>query len=199
MNAEDVLKKLQDLGVPAEVITVVQEKVSSGADLLGDIQSQGIQATLAQYGVDTSKLPNIDLTEVTGVAQDMLGIKDTDGDGKTGFAEVTETAEQFVAQTGLADEATQVKNIVSEARGIDTDGDGKTGLAEAADQAKDLASNVASQVQNSEIAQQAQAKIADIAQSDAVVQAKEMAGNIASDAGEKAQGFFSKVKSFFGV
>lgn len=108
MNATLVLEKLKSLGVPADTIDAIEQKLDSG--MLGDIQTLGLKGALDKNGIDTSKLPDIGLDDVKNFGAELMG-KDVDGDGKTGLAEVVDTAQDAFAKvkdSGLADKVKDV-------------------------------------------------------------------------------------------
>jgi hypothetical protein len=199
-----VLDKLVALGVPQSVIDSLQAKFGDG--LIDEIQKNGLKAVAEKAGIDPASIPDIDFShlmdmkdQAMGVAADMMGKADTDGDGKTGLAEVADTAEDLADKAGLGDVLDKAKDVVAEARGVDADGDGKTGVMEAVGQAQEALADVKDTVMNSAVGE----KVADLAGNakDAVMSTE--AGAKLASAAEgmtgQAGGLLAKIKSFFGV
>ncbi len=89
MNTTDLLAKLQEIGLPADIISMISDKIASGTDILGQIQEFGLEGMLTNLGVDISSLTNVDFGAFGSVAE-VFG-QDIDGDGMTGTAEIADT------------------------------------------------------------------------------------------------------------
>jgi hypothetical protein len=188
------------------MIDTLQAKFGDG--LVGEIQKNGLKAVAEKAGIDISNLnlPDMDFShlmdmkdQAMGVAADMFGKADTDGDGKTGLAEVADTAQALADKVGLGNVLDKAKDVVAEARGVDINGDGKSGITGAVGQAKETLADVQDTVMNSAVG----GKVADLAGNakDAVMNT-EAGAKIASAAEGvtgQAGGFLGKIKSFFGV
>ena len=92
-----LVEKLAALGIPTDMISTLEEKY--GSDLIPQIQTLGLQWVAEKAGLDTSKLPDIDMIQLLSLRSELMGT-DIDGDGKTGMSEVLDTATDLLGSTG---------------------------------------------------------------------------------------------------
>lgn len=97
MNATELLTKLQDMGLPADIVSKISEKIDSGVDVMGQLQSQGLEGMLSGMGVDLSALKNIDMSSF-GAVSELFG-HDADGDGVTGVSEVANSIKDTISSS----------------------------------------------------------------------------------------------------
>jgi hypothetical protein len=201
-----ILDKLVSAWVPQSVIDTLSAKFGDG--LIDEIQQNGLKVVAEKAGIDLSSinLPDIDFSglmemkdQAMGMAADVMGKTDTDGDGKTGLAEVTDTLGDIADKAWLGGVVDAAKDIVAEARGVDVDGDGKTGLAEAAGQAKEAVAEIKEAVASSPVGE----RVADLAgdAKDAVMNTEiwSKMADVAENVTDQGGGFLAKLKSFLGV
>ncbi len=186
---DELVKKLAGLGVPADVLTGLKEKL--GDNFVTDIQSLGLKGAAKKAGIDVSALPDIDLTAIKNFGSELLGT-DVDGDGKTGIAEALDTAKDLASKVDVASMKKEATSIVQEALGKDVDGDGKTGLGDAVNNMKETLSK-------NETVQQATEKVSEMKDAVASSEVGQKATEMGGQALAAGQGLFGKIKSFFGA
>jgi hypothetical protein len=82
-----ILAKLTAAGIPADVVSALQEKFG---DTLGtELATNELGAVVSKLGLDTSSLPDVDFGDLLGAFSEFRGV-DADGDGKTGIMEAVE-------------------------------------------------------------------------------------------------------------
>lgn len=107
MNTTDILNKLSEMGLPADIVSQISEKIASGTDFLTLVQENGLQNAISSLGIDVSNLTNIDFSSFGNVSE-LFG-QDVDGDGLTGFAEIQDTISDKISEGGgILD---QIKNL----------------------------------------------------------------------------------------
>lgn len=84
-----IREKLLIAGITEANIELLEKKFWT--KLVDQIQQFWLKSVGEKAWADTSHFPEIDFTHLMELGQDIIGTKDSDGDGKTGLAEVADT------------------------------------------------------------------------------------------------------------
>ena len=101
---DELVKKLEGLGVPSDVLSGLKEKL--GDNFVTDIQSLGLKGAAEKAGIDVSALPEIDMVAISNFGKEVMGT-DVDGDGKTGIADATTNLKEAVTSNATVQSATE--------------------------------------------------------------------------------------------
>ncbi len=84
-----IIDKLKLAWIKDDIIDALDRKFSE--KLIDEIQKNGLKFAAERAGLDSSKIPDLDFSAIMAFGDDILGKRDSDGDGKTWFAEIKDT------------------------------------------------------------------------------------------------------------